>query len=282
MKLKQFASILLFVLLSLGSFPLIGQDLYDKESSLRFADYLFKTERFSESVAEYERVIFLGDDSERTRLKLLKAMDLAGESEAALGRLSSWYKQLSEVPLSMSMFYIKSQYRKQRYDLLLLEIPQMKKLEAVPTAMLTSSIYLHQLNWDSALLPISDLERLDAPLGIKQRSLLEKGQSLPRKSPFIAAALSAIVPGSGKVYSGRWQDGLLSFLIVSSTAWLSYRSFDSDGSSSVRGWIFGGIATGFYLGNIYGSQKAAKNVNQRYIKVYQAEVDRHFMDHFSR
>lgn len=79
-----------------------------------------------------------------------------------------------------------------------------------------------------------------------------------RKGRGIAAGLmSAVIPGSGKVYAGRTYDGLASLVSVGLAATFSATNFHRDGSSSFRGWAFGVFAVFLYAGNIYGSYEAA-------------------------
>ena len=91
--------------------------------------------------------------------------------------------------------------------------------------------------------------------------LLKLENEFKYKKPGISIAMSAIIPGSGKFYSGYWKDGLIAFIFVTASAYQSYRGFSKNGIESVYGWIFGGLATGFYIGNLYGSGKAANEHN---------------------
>jgi hypothetical protein len=91
----------------------------------------------------------------------------------------------------------------------------------------------------------------------EDRAYLEREAALPRKSPWLAAGLSAVVPGLGRVYIGRWPDGLFSFLLVGMVSGFAAHGFYEDGQSSVRGWILGSTAALFYVGNIYGSAVGA-------------------------
>jgi TM2 domain-containing membrane protein YozV len=91
----------------------------------------------------------------------------------------------------------------------------------------------------------------------EDRELLRRYDALQRKSPLLAAALSMVVPGLGRVYLGRWPDGLLSFLLVGTTAALAAQGFYQEGQGSVRGWILGGAAALLYAGNVYGSAVGA-------------------------
>jgi hypothetical protein len=82
------------------------------------------------------------------------------------------------------------------------------------------------------------------------------------KSPLLASSLSTLIPGLGKVYTKNYTDGIMSLLFVAGTAWQSYRGFKKNGTSSISGWVFGTLSLGFYIGNIYGSSKAAKRYNK--------------------
>lgn len=283
--MRTLSNFLLFCLTFLLAFVLSGfdlqsQDIYDATHSQQFAEYLFKTKRYAEAAAEYERVIFLGEESDAIRLQLLNSMNFAGQGEQALDRMAFWFENLQEMPPALAMFYARRQYQSKRQSLLINQFNELKQIPNEKRSLLKSSTYLHELDWDKALIPIVELEQMNSSLATQQRSLLETGQNLPHKSPLLAVSMSALIPGTGKMYSGQWQDGLISLFIFSSTAWMAYRGFQADGTKSVRGWIFGGLAFGFYLGNIYGSHKAARIANQRYIHAYHTQVDRFFLDHF--
>lgn len=92
---------------------------------------------------------------------------------------------------------------------------------------------------------------------------LNDAGSLSRRprSPLAAAALSAIVPGTGKVYAGRRLDGLAATLATAIPLTFSIQNFERDGVGSVRGWFHGTLAAGFYFGNVWGSAQAARIEN---------------------
>ena len=121
---------------------------------------------------------------------------------------------------------------------------------------------LHAGRWDEARLAIA--READAPTDAgltrwrrQDQEWLRQREALPSKSPWLAAGLSAVVPGLGRVYIGRWQDGLVSFLLVGVAAALATQGFYEDGTSSVRGWILASTAGLFYAGNVYGSAVGA-------------------------
>ena len=76
------------------------------------------------------------------------------------------------------------------------------------------------------------------------------------KSPLLAAGLSTIIPGTGRMYAGRFLDGLMGLWMVLLPGTAAYGSL-KDGKS-IKGNFFAGITLIFYLGEIYGAYRTAK------------------------
>jgi putative component of membrane protein insertase Oxa1/YidC/SpoIIIJ protein YidD len=85
--------------------------------------------------------------------------------------------------------------------------------------------------------------------------------SRPTKSVSLAVTMSMILPGSGRIYSGRSLDGVSSMIGTLVPAAFAYASFDRDGIESIRGWFHALTAAGIYLGNMWGSAEAAQRYN---------------------
>jgi len=76
------------------------------------------------------------------------------------------------------------------------------------------------------------------------------------KSPLLAAGLSTIIPGTGRIYAGRFLDGLMGLWMVLLPGTAAYGSLQ-DGQS-IKGNFFAGITLIFWLGEIYGAYRTAK------------------------
>jgi hypothetical protein len=145
---------------------------------------------------------------------------------------------------------------------------------------------IHAARWEAGRAALRDeaaatLETRDAVLSRwrdQDAAWLRARDALPRKSPALAAGLSALVPGLGRVYVGRWQDGIFSFLLVGLASGLAAQGFHEDGTSSVRGWILGSTAALLYAGNVYGSAVGA--IVQR--REAEAALDRQVDDDYRR
>lgn len=114
-----------------------------------------------------------------------------------------------------------------------------------------------------------------------QKDYLKK----PRKSAFIAGSMSALLPGSGKVYAGKpvqMITPLLSTIIwTAQAAEIAVKS----GYAHFAFWIPVSIGSLFHLSNIYGSYRLAKTYNLQQKKMYYAQLDfllDTFAEHYSQ
>jgi hypothetical protein len=243
---------------------------------LRFADYLYAGGDYLRAAGEYRRYIFYMEgiaETDSIYYRMIRAVFLGGDyvrCEWLLGDFTSTYPSSpigTDIPLSRAVL----QYHQGDYTGSLGtiegEVTPDSDLKRKIAAM--SCLHLGEIErarrWACGAQP-DDIGTEQGDTGSRTAYLCRQitaAASLPHKSRLLAGALSAVVPGSGKVYCGRVADGIYSFLIVGLFAWQAYDGFEEDGTSSVKGWIFGVLGTGFYLGNIYGSTVAAELYNQR-------------------
>ena len=79
-----------------------------------------------------------------------------------------------------------------------------------------------------------------------------------KKSPFLAATLSAIIPGLGKIYAGKKKEGIGAFIPIIASGLIALEGYNKGGLKDARFLIFGTAFTTFYIGNIWGSSLAVK------------------------
>lgn len=85
----------------------------------------------------------------------------------------------------------------------------------------------------------------------------------PGKSPWLAAAASAVVPGLGKIYAGQVTEGIASFLIVGVLGAITAEHWVKDGPGDWKTIVPGVLCAGFHIGNIYGSYVSVSIYNTR-------------------
>ena len=83
-------------------------------------------------------------------------------------------------------------------------------------------------------------------------------QRSDRKSPFLAATFSAIVPGSGKLYIGSTRSFLITFVSLSLLGLQTWESYSRLGIKHPLTIINGGLFSLYYVTNIFGSYRETK------------------------
>ncbi len=248
------------MLISLNCFTLLqAQDLYDLNHTKAFANYLYSSKQFNLAITEYERVLFYLPTNDSIKLSLIQSYYYANHFKDGVNRANRLYAQ-KNMPESFALLY--SKFLIKTNDLTGAEyfLKQSSNIANNEKWISLAAVNGFKYDWSEAK-KYNDQVSPSNAISIKYDTLINTALAFHKKSPFLAGAMSAMIPGSGKVYTGYWKDGLISFFMIAGSGLQAYKAFESKGSSSAKGWIFGSIATGFYLGNIYGSQKSAKDRN---------------------
>jgi tetratricopeptide (TPR) repeat protein len=82
--------------------------------------------------------------------------------------------------------------------------------------------------------------------------------SAKKKSPYVGGFMSAIIPGSGKIYAGKPGQGIYNFFITGILGLQTIEAYRKSGPQSFRFIAYGTLFSSFYLGNIWGSALSVK------------------------
>lgn len=82
------------------------------------------------------------------------------------------------------------------------------------------------------------------------------------KKPMVAAILSTVIPGAGKLYNGRKKGFFPSFLMNTILGTFAYEAIDKNGINNAYSIFSLGIFSAFYFSNIYGSYHETKVIKQ--------------------
>jgi len=240
---------------------LTAQNLFDGPHTARYAGFLFQSGNYREAIEEYERLVFGFAAGENEKLRLVKAYRLSGEPQLAQKRLSSLWDDPPSVSGQVSFEYLALRIINNDFDNLEQATLQSHWLTDSEKSFMLVASGLFQNDYERARLLLDSVHHThDAALQAFGH-LGNEALTLSFKSPALAGLMSAIVPGSGRIYAGNWQDGLLSFVIIGVSAWQAYRGFERGGTASAYAWIYGLTGLGFYAGNIYGSIKEVNRTN---------------------
>ncbi|MFY0674211.1 MAG: hypothetical protein JXQ87_12460 [Bacteroidia bacterium] len=251
-------------------------DLYSIKSSSKFANYLFGSGNFEQAAVEYERLILLDSASSDSFKHLaLVSYRKAELLETALNRIDSWHPKAaseSEFRAPFASEYALCLTGLGYYNDAIDFLNKNSNIDSDHKFLLESINYSYLGEWTKAKEKLEFIKQESITKDVLSKGI-DKGLGLKLKKPGLAATLS-IVPGLGRVYTGNYIDAGLSVLVIGTFTWQAYTGFDQNGITSVYGWLTGGIATGFYFGNIYGSYRAAQLINKQKIEAILFEVDR--------
>ena len=113
------------------------------------------------------------------------------------------------------------------------------------------------------------------PIATEEKSLTDYYSKIKNHNPksrLLAGTMSAIVPGSGKFYTGFSGQGATALVTVLSLAAISAESYYRAGPRSVQFITFSSIFSIFYVGNIWGSVNSVKKRNDLFYKELERNV----------
>ncbi len=278
MTTKQIWGLLLIILFNAALLSIADSeevlDYYSPENVLKFADFLYEQEDYLRAAGEYQRYLFYKPrEREIIRYRIALCYRFGGKTEQAIRIFEAFLKESPNSKLASSTYYqigvsyfLMEQYENSaKYlDTTLSRITD--GLYHAEARQLIGLSYLMQNQWHEAEKIFNVLQKSDM-LAVRGKAAVyskyaAQGAKLPVRSPFLAGFFSAIVPGTGRIYTGRVGDALTSLLTVGLTGWQAYDGFRRDGLSSVKGWGFGTLSGIFYIGNIYGSVISARVYNR--------------------
>jgi tetratricopeptide (TPR) repeat protein len=273
LKIIKFSAILLIF-----NFQNFAQDHYFTSNNIyRFAEYLYQEKEYLRAAGEYQRMLILADSSFAGDLLLDKignCYQLTDKYE-----MSSQYFQkiIHEYPsslfkensyLQIAYNYLKMAIYDQSINYIDANINQLNSQDGrLKMNIIRGMNYFYLREWKQAYDHFTSLNPTNNShkdsLSLKFFKLAKEANQFPYKSKLLAGTMSAFIPGSGKMYAGKFKDGLYSFILIGISAWQSYDGFSRKGIDSFKGWAYGSLGTFFYLGNIYGSMVAVKIYNEK-------------------
>ena len=273
---KNFYRIIIsFIFLALYPTFCYTQNLYDREHSQKYAEYLFSSRQHTLAAEEFERLVYFDRNNISFKYYLVKSYRLSGDLNSGINRIYSFYgSSLDTMPQIMATEFVKLELLSDSLSTVRIFIQQKSRLSQENKTVVQSCDLLLNGDYKQANILAEDAsgKNHDFPRDIK--ILSEKAARIKFKSPVIAAGFSAIIPGTGKFYTKNWTDGVVSMLFVVANGWQAYRGFNDRGVKSGYGWTFASLSASFYIGNIFGAVKAAK----RYNKNKKNEIDNQVFD----
>ncbi len=241
-----------------------------QKTEMTFVKYLIDKKQFNDAILVLEQKLAVSpkDDSLNYLLgKVYYNLQNLPEANKYLSLVSSNYPRLYQEGVFLSSF--NSAYMGQlkqaqtalvNYHPSIVPYPFLKDFQLAGLALLSNDF--HRFDSLKMFFTKSNQVILDQQEQFSvYRVQLAKNK---QKSPFKAGALSALVPGLGRVYAGKKATGIYSLLVAGLLGAQAYEGFRKDGVESVRFILYSSLFTAFYLGNIWGSALSVKMIkNER-------------------
>ncbi len=278
MRNNKICGYLLIIILNIAFLSVVNAeesiDYYSPENVLKFADFLYEQGDYLRAAGEYQRYLFYQpQEREKIRYRIALCFRLGGKTEQAIRTFETFLRSSSDSKLASSAIYqigvsyfLMEQFGKSA-KYLDVSLPRIVDVRyRAESQQLIGLSYLMQKQWLEAEKIFNDLKKSDVLVIREKAAVYSKyavqGTKLTTRSPFLAGFLSTVVPGAGRLYTGRVSDALTSLFTVGLTGWQAYDGFRRDGLSSVKGWTLSTLGGIFYLGNIYGSVISARVYNR--------------------
>jgi TM2 domain-containing membrane protein YozV len=255
---------ILFFLLYITSvqFAQTGKEDFNSPDNIkRFADYLFCNKDYLRAAIEYER---LGDINKRDTIEFKIALSYS--------YIKDYYTATQKFSgiITSSSFYNDAKLEELKIKFLINDFTRLRSY--FKNSFITKvdnyqsegeKLFNFSYLFTDDELPSKDefLSPFDSNEKEKLSSFYDWKKEPPYKDGTLAGIMSAIIPGSGKIYIGETGDGIVAFLTTTVFAFIAYDNFKA--GHTTRAWIWTGVAAFFYAGNVYGSVAAVQVHNAK-------------------
>ena len=239
-----------------------------------FADSLFQEGDYLNAAHEYKRLLFSHPDTPRIdfiAFRVAASYQNAGKLENAIGAyqflIDTYPKSVlvERARNNIAQCHVLSGESEKGLASLKRFLSEHKESSLAPRVQFTIGMLLMDKGkWAEASSAWEDVystypESPFAAVSERLARTVKNADTLPRRSPTVAAGLSVLVPGSGQVYSGRMVDGLYTFVGM---AVLGSASFYYADQERYEVAIPVGVLSLFFYGNgVYQSIQSARVFN---------------------
>lgn len=230
-----------------------GKSEWSAGQDLDFIRYLIESDLKGDAAALLSSGIYFPSDTLDylcgTVLFNFKDLAAAGDYFGRVGNSSAWYDESLFYGVVCDSHLKRFESGRDRLEGYTGSMTELASLQKAGIALLED-------DRDSYLAAATDFRCEDFRLKDAEETLqyiYEERYLKPRKSPVVAGLLSAVIPGSGKIYAGRLGEGIASFLSVGTMAAVTAENWIKYGPKNWKTILFGSLTGVFYIANIYGS-----------------------------
>ncbi|MCY3740990.1 MAG: tetratricopeptide repeat protein [Candidatus Poribacteria bacterium] len=256
-----------------------------------FADSLFQEGDYLNAAHEYKRLLFLHPDTTQSdfiAFRVAASYQNAGKLKKAIPAYQFLIDTYPESRLvarcknNIAQCHILLDDSEHGLSSLKQFLAEHAESDLAPRAHFTiGMVHIDKREWIQARQVWNDVSLTypESPFaGVSNRLArqVKDAENLPRRSPTVAGVLSALVPGSGQIYTGRTVDGLYAFVSVAVLGGASFYYADQ-GRYEVAVPV--GILGAFFYGNsIYQGIQTARTFNLQHERLFRNKLQQEIRD----
>ncbi len=260
---KLILSIVLSVFYTTGPINIFAQDI-------EYAQHLFTQQDYYRSISEWKKIEYYSDnqtEKAHARLMISRCYYKAGLYNDAIQQAASFlqintqnYEEQQQAYEIIALSY----YRLHNFvmaDQYIARTTRDADTTSATIEGLEVMLLLISSEYEAALKRLQNTKGiLPETITDKAITILQTELPLKTKSPLISGSLSALIPGTGQIYSKHPVDGIQAFLMNLSMGLATVGLFLFEQETDIPHFGSGVSACltgGFYAANIYGASKTA-------------------------
>ena len=256
----------------------------DEELQMGLADEFFKEGDYYRAVTEYKRFLFFFPQSGRVEealSRIVKSYFNGKKWDEAVATCDEWLKKFPVSSRANEAYLLKGLALSEKKELSQARFSFRKAQETSPGTALADEAqfqiartYVKEEKWREAAEEFRKIDKTAKlyPKGEYWGKGLDRMDQVPHKSPAAAGILAAVLPGAGHVYTERYRDAAVAFLLNGAFIWGMIESFQNN--NNVVGGILTFFELGWYSGNIYSAVASAHKYNKKEREQYLDELEK--------
>lgn len=241
----------IIILFALAANTVKGQNLYDTTHTKIFAQYLYNTQQYKFAAEEYSRLAESSCSNYLDyALKSIECYEIVYDYKNAILQFEKHILPQGNIDSTFFFNYVKLLVKNHQYQSAYLYCDSVK-------APYTTKSYniKYGLSVIEGYQPPASQELIIPEL----KALADR--DIKQKRMFPAITMSAIVPGSGRIYCGYVREGIFAMLRSCFDYLHVVYGFRKYGFRDPYPLFFGTLSVCFYIGNIFGTAKSVKKYN---------------------
>jgi TolA-binding protein len=245
--------------------------LTDANQILGFAEALFQAGDYFRAITEYKRFLFLYPSdvrAGRVQLQIGLSYQRGQQWEDARKTFEEIAQRHPDPDIRAEAAYRvgETSFEQGRYAQAIADLrPTAERYPRTSVGeqarYLLGWSYLRTRQWPAAFQTFATIDAT-SPLFPSSRALADAarvGEELPRKSPALAGFMSAVIPGTGYFYTGRWRDGTVALLLNGAFLAAGLEAVSAGNEAAAGLLLF--FEAAWYSGAIYGAVNATQKYN---------------------